>query len=124
MFSLRLNARVLSTAVFAALAVSTAQAGTLLVYKLGLNSVGGNAVSSPDGFWLGTGGFNEGNGMLEPISRSQQYEPFGPSTGASSRCPGGATQSAGDGSNPFVDPPWAGGPSTSTCNPKDVPPGP
>ncbi len=68
--------------------------------------------------------YNGSNGMLEPISRSQQYEPFGPSTGASSRCPGGATQSAGDGSNPFVDPPWAGGPSTSTCNPKDVPPGP
>ena len=69
--------------------------------------------------------FNEGNGLLEPISRSQQYEPFGSSaTGASNRCPGGATQRAGDGSNPFVDPPISGGPSTSTCNPKAVPPGP
>jgi len=68
--------------------------------------------------------YNGANGMLEPISRSQQYEPFGPSIGNSSRCPGGATQKAGDGSNPFVEPPWTGAPSTSTCNPNDIPPGP
>jgi phospholipid/cholesterol/gamma-HCH transport system substrate-binding protein len=57
---------------------------------------------------------------LEPISKGQQYEPFG-STETRQRCPGGATQPAPDGSNP-----WVGGDSvdSSECDPGDVPPGP
>jgi phospholipid/cholesterol/gamma-HCH transport system substrate-binding protein len=60
------------------------------------------------------------SGELEPISRSQQYEPFG-STDVKTRCPGGATQPAADGSSP-----WVGGGSVdaSECDPNDVPPGP
>ena len=45
--------------------------------------------------------------------------------GINRRCPGGATQSAPDDSNPFVEPPFAGsGVTTSQCNPADAPPGP
>ena len=62
---------------------------------------------------------------LEPINRAQQFEAFGPSAAVHRRCPGGATQSAPDNSNPFVDPPWAGASVTpSECNPSDAPPGP
>ncbi|HVY96887.1 MAG TPA: MlaD family protein [Solirubrobacterales bacterium] len=68
--------------------------------------------------------YNSETGVLEPISKSQQFEPFGSSAGVHKRCPGGATQSAGDNSNPFVDPPWSGAPSSSICNPSDAPPGP
>jgi phospholipid/cholesterol/gamma-HCH transport system substrate-binding protein len=68
--------------------------------------------------------YNGSNGVLEPISKSQQYEPFGSSAGVRRPCPGGATQKAADGSNPFVDPPWAGSVSSSECNPSDGPPGP
>ncbi len=67
--------------------------------------------------------YNSGSGALEPISPSEQYDAFGPPH-VFRRCPGGATQPAGDGSNPFVDPPWGGGVSSSDCNPADVPPGP
>ncbi|HET9158973.1 MAG TPA: hypothetical protein VFN88_00040, partial [Caulobacteraceae bacterium] len=58
---------------------------------------------------------------LKPISKSEQFTPFGSSAPVHSRCPGGATQPAGDGSNP-----WVGGQSVSSsdCNPSDVPPGP
>jgi phospholipid/cholesterol/gamma-HCH transport system substrate-binding protein len=69
---------------------------------------------------------NSGSGVLEPISPSQQYEAFGGSAGARRPCPGGATQSAPDRSNPFTDPPFAGSgvnPSTE-CDPADAPPGP
>ncbi len=64
--------------------------------------------------------YNESNGELEPIKREQQYEPFGSSPHTHRRCPGGATQPASDGSNP-----WVGGGSvnSSECNPGDVPPG-
>ena len=68
--------------------------------------------------------YNSSNGVLEPISKSQQFEPFGSSAGIRRPCPGGATQVATDRSNPFVDPPWTGGVSSSECNPSDVPPGP
>ena len=44
--------------------------------------------------------------VLEPISRSQQYAPFGSSAPVRQPCPGGATQRAADNSNPFIDPPW------------------
>ena len=67
---------------------------------------------------------NSGNGELEPISPSEQYAAFGSSAGARRPCPGGGTQSASDGSNPFVNPPFAGsGVSSSQCNPADAPPG-
>ena len=57
---------------------------------------------------------------LEPITKAQQFEPFG-DVSVKRRCPGGATQPAPDGSNP-----WVGGESVdpSECDPADVPPGP
>lgn len=65
--------------------------------------------------------YNSATSELEPISRAQQYEAFGSSAPVHRRCPGGATQPAADGSNP-----WVGGGSVgaSECNPSDVPPGP
>jgi phospholipid/cholesterol/gamma-HCH transport system substrate-binding protein len=69
---------------------------------------------------------NSSNGKLDPISPSQQYEAFGGSAGVRRPCPGGATQSAPDGSNPFTEPPFAGSgvhPS-SDCDPGSAPPGP
>jgi len=68
--------------------------------------------------------FSYSGGTLKPITKSQQYEAFGPSAGTHRRCPGGATQPAPDGSNPFVNPPHSGGVNSSECNPADVPPGP
>ena len=69
--------------------------------------------------------FKYNTGSLEPISKGQQYEVFGGSAPVHRRCPGGATQKAADGSNPFVDPPWSGSSvSSSECNPADLPPGP
>ncbi len=68
--------------------------------------------------------FKYNAGELEPISKSHQYEAFGSSAGPHRRCPGGATQPAPDGSNPFVDPPHTGSVNSSECNPTDVPPGP
>ncbi|MDQ2676378.1 MAG: MlaD family protein [Actinomycetota bacterium] len=65
--------------------------------------------------------YNPDNAELEPISKAQQYEQFG-ATEVHKRCPGGATQPAADGSNP-----WVGGGSgvdSSQCDPSDVPPGP
>jgi phospholipid/cholesterol/gamma-HCH transport system substrate-binding protein len=67
----------------------------------------------------------EANGVLKPITPSQQYQAFGGSAAARRPCPGGATQSAPDGSNPFTEPPFAGsGVTPSECNPADAPPGP
>jgi phospholipid/cholesterol/gamma-HCH transport system substrate-binding protein len=65
--------------------------------------------------------YNAGTGQLEPITKAQQFEPFGSSPRVRRRCPGGATQPAPDGSNP-----WVGGESvdSSECNPGDVPPEP
>lgn len=68
--------------------------------------------------------FKYNAGSLEPISKGQQYEAFGGSAPVHRRCPGGATQPATDGSNPFVDPPSSGSVNSSECNPADVPPGP
>jgi phospholipid/cholesterol/gamma-HCH transport system substrate-binding protein len=70
--------------------------------------------------------FNSGSGELEPIAPSEQYDSFGASAGVRRPCPGGGTQSAPDGSNPFTEPPFAGSgvnPS-SDCDPADAPPGP
>jgi phospholipid/cholesterol/gamma-HCH transport system substrate-binding protein len=64
--------------------------------------------------------YNAGTSELEPITKAQQYEAFG-STETKTRCPGGATQPAADGSNPFVG---GGSVSASECDPNDVPPGP
>jgi phospholipid/cholesterol/gamma-HCH transport system substrate-binding protein len=64
--------------------------------------------------------FKYNAGTLEPIAKSRQYETFGGSAGIHRRCPGGATQSAADGSNPFVG---GGSVSSSECNPGDAPPG-
>jgi phospholipid/cholesterol/gamma-HCH transport system substrate-binding protein len=69
--------------------------------------------------------FSDSGGVLKSIPASQQYEPFGGSASVRRPCPGGATQPAPDGSNPFVEPRTAGaGVTTSECNPSDSPPGP
>ena len=66
-----------------------------------------------------------GSGELEPIPPSQQYKFFGDSAAIRRPCPGSATQSAPDGSNPFTDPPFKGSSvSPSECDPADAPPGP
>jgi phospholipid/cholesterol/gamma-HCH transport system substrate-binding protein len=64
--------------------------------------------------------YNEGTTALEPITKSEQFDAFG-SPGVPRRCPGGATQPAADGSNPFVG---GGSVDSSECDPNDVPPGP
>jgi phospholipid/cholesterol/gamma-HCH transport system substrate-binding protein len=62
---------------------------------------------------------------LKPIAKSEQFSFFGSSAPVKRRCPGGATQGAADGSNPYVNPPFAGSSvSSSECNPADAPPGP
>ena len=69
--------------------------------------------------------FNYSAGELEPIAPSRQYETLGSAETVKRRCPGAATQPAGDGSNPFVEPPFSGsGVTSAECNPADLPPGP
>jgi phospholipid/cholesterol/gamma-HCH transport system substrate-binding protein len=69
--------------------------------------------------------FNYSGGELKAIPPSQQYETLGSAETVKRRCPGGATQSAADGSNPYVEPPFSGsGVTPSQCNPADLPPGP
>jgi phospholipid/cholesterol/gamma-HCH transport system substrate-binding protein len=69
--------------------------------------------------------FTDSGGELKPITPSEQLNAFGASAGIRRRCPGGATQAAPDGSNPFVEPPFSGsGVKPSQCNPSDLPPGP
>jgi phospholipid/cholesterol/gamma-HCH transport system substrate-binding protein len=69
--------------------------------------------------------FDEGTGQLEPIPPSQQYDAYEGATEVKRRCPGGGTQPAPDGSNPFTEPPFEGADvSPSECDPADVPPGP
>jgi phospholipid/cholesterol/gamma-HCH transport system substrate-binding protein len=65
--------------------------------------------------------FSYNSGRLTPIKRSEQFNAFGSSAVVRRPCPGGATQSAADGSNPFV----GGGSAvnSSECNPADAPPG-
>jgi len=63
----------------------------------------------------------EADGRLEPISKGQQYEAFGSSASIRRPCPGGATQPAADGSNPWVG---DGSVDSSECDPGEVPPGP
>jgi len=65
---------------------------------------------------------NPEGGELEPLSPSEQFAPYGSSAGVRRPCPGGGTQSAADGSNPFVNPPFAGSAvSSSECDPGDAP---
>jgi phospholipid/cholesterol/gamma-HCH transport system substrate-binding protein len=66
--------------------------------------------------------FNYSGGELQPIKPSQQFETLGSGETVKRRCPGGATQPAADGSNPFVEPPFTGsGVTSSQCNPADAP---
>jgi phospholipid/cholesterol/gamma-HCH transport system substrate-binding protein len=68
--------------------------------------------------------FNNEGGVLQPIPPSAQYATYG-SPSVTRRCPGGGTQPAPDGSNPFVEPPHTGsGVTTAMCDPADAPPGP
>jgi phospholipid/cholesterol/gamma-HCH transport system substrate-binding protein len=68
--------------------------------------------------------FSYEGGNLKPITKGQQYDVFGSSASVRRPCPGGVTQRAPDGSNPFVNPPFGGSVNSSECNPSDVPPGP
>jgi phospholipid/cholesterol/gamma-HCH transport system substrate-binding protein len=69
--------------------------------------------------------FKYNSGTLEAINKSEQFGAFGSEAGVHRRCPGGATQAAGDNSNPYVIPPWNGSSvNHSECNPADAPPGP
>jgi phospholipid/cholesterol/gamma-HCH transport system substrate-binding protein len=58
--------------------------------------------------------FKYEGGKLTPLNRSEQFNGF-TSTSTPRRCPGGATQPAADGSNPFVNPPHGG----SSVNPSE-----
>jgi phospholipid/cholesterol/gamma-HCH transport system substrate-binding protein len=60
---------------------------------------------------------SDGTGTLDPIPPSEQFS--GIDFGTFTRCPGGSTQPASDGSTPFLDL----GNLTGLCNPADVPPG-
>lgn len=69
--------------------------------------------------------FKDEGGTLKPITKAEQFDFFGSSASGKRRCPGGATQSAADGSNPYTNPPFAGSSvKSSECNPADAPPGP
>ncbi len=98
------------------------------------NAIGGLGAAS--GYYDGNGHYvrvsasglnifrNEG-GTLTPIHKSEVLSPYGSEANVRRPCPGGATQKATDGSNPFTNPPYAGSSvSTSECNPSDEPPGP
>jgi phospholipid/cholesterol/gamma-HCH transport system substrate-binding protein len=64
--------------------------------------------------------FRYDGGSLVPISKAEQFAPFG-TVQVPQRCPGGATQPAADGSSPWVS---DAGVDSSECDPSDVPPGP
>jgi phospholipid/cholesterol/gamma-HCH transport system substrate-binding protein len=69
--------------------------------------------------------FSYAGGELKPIANSEQFDAIAPLAETRRRCPGGGTQPAPDGSNPFVNPPHSGSSvSSSECDPTDVPPGP
>jgi phospholipid/cholesterol/gamma-HCH transport system substrate-binding protein len=69
--------------------------------------------------------FRYNAGALEPLKKSQQFEPFGSEAGVHRRCPGGGAPAAADNSNPYVNPPWSGsGVGRSECDPSDLSPGP
>jgi phospholipid/cholesterol/gamma-HCH transport system substrate-binding protein len=69
--------------------------------------------------------FSYEGGELKPIAKGEQFDAIAPLAETRRRCPGGGTQPAPDGSNPFVNPPHSGSSvSSSECDPTDVPPGP
>jgi phospholipid/cholesterol/gamma-HCH transport system substrate-binding protein len=69
--------------------------------------------------------FSYEGGTLKPIAPGEQFDDLAPLAGTRRRCPGGGTQPAPDGSNPFVNPPHGGSSvTTSECDPADAPPGP
>jgi phospholipid/cholesterol/gamma-HCH transport system substrate-binding protein len=69
--------------------------------------------------------FTYEGGTLKPIAKGEQFDDLAPLAEIRRRCPGGGTQPAPDGSNPFVNPPHAGSSvTTSECEPGDAPPGP
>ena len=71
--------------------------------------------------------WNSATSVLEPIPLADQYDAFGSAASLAplTRCPGGATQSAPDNSNPFVNPPWTeSGLTAADCDPGQLPPGP
>jgi phospholipid/cholesterol/gamma-HCH transport system substrate-binding protein len=67
---------------------------------------------------------DEESGELVPIVPSEQYDAYQGATEVKRRCPGGATQPAPDGSNPFIEPPFDSDVTAADCDPADVPPGP
>jgi phospholipid/cholesterol/gamma-HCH transport system substrate-binding protein len=85
----------------------------------------GNGHYARAGLVLNLFRYESGGGQLEAIPPSQQYEAFGSSASVRRPCPGGGTQPAPDGSNPFTEPPFEGADvSPSECDPADAPPGP
>ncbi len=70
------------------------------------------------------------SGDLDPIPASEIFTDYGPFGGPNlkvfRRCPGGATQTSTDTSNPFVTPPWldSGLTTPADCVATDLPPGP
>jgi phospholipid/cholesterol/gamma-HCH transport system substrate-binding protein len=85
---------------------------------------------------LGAFRYNTGTNELEPdFAINDVFDPYGVPFAAGSdldiynRCPGGVTQAALDGSNPFLDPLGPGlttpvPPAGNDCNATDLPPGP
>jgi phospholipid/cholesterol/gamma-HCH transport system substrate-binding protein len=62
--------------------------------------------------------------VLDPIPTSDQFNQYGSPTNFI-RCPGSASQTAPDASNPFVGPLWPqSGLTSADCDPTDLPPGP
>jgi phospholipid/cholesterol/gamma-HCH transport system substrate-binding protein len=61
-----------------------------------------------------------GDGTLTPLSPAERIDAF-KNRRNETRCPGGATQPAPDGSNPFTD---GGRLTAAACNPATTPPGP
>ncbi len=69
--------------------------------------------------------FKYNAGMLEPITKAEQFDAFGSSAPVHRRCPGGATQRGAGRLQPLRRPALTSGSvSSSECNPADAPPGP
>ena len=69
--------------------------------------------------------YDEESEELDPISPSEQFDPFPPlGLGPFARCPGGATQPNAGFPSPTDHPFLGGGSLDGDCNPDDVPPGP
>jgi phospholipid/cholesterol/gamma-HCH transport system substrate-binding protein len=66
--------------------------------------------------------YEPGSGSLDALAATDQYEPLGQAQ-VPSRCPGAATATATDDSNPFVAPLWPdSGLGAGDCDPDDIPP--